>query len=423
MGDQMEIDPDLYGSSPQPTSHPLFAHREPPASLSSTKSFPYDGAWFTPVPHTASMRKGSKPSWIWAHGEELRDAKGRKHWRCNHCKTSKKTHINSCASNNNRANLHLQAAPHSLRPPKDAQFEDGVESIPTVVEMGNGKKVIVASLMSIFSIERFRLALIRWIVCMNICLSVVEDASFFNLMLSVNSGLSKYLVKSHTTIRRWIMDEFVIRKEQVKEKIRNSSGMIHISFNLWTSPNKKAIVAICAHYLDKTYEPQHILIGLKEVHGSHAGANVAEVMKPVLIEMIPLERLGFFQADNDSKCDTTIDSLLHDLRPDIKDPRSRRVRCLGHIINLVVQAFMKGCEVIDVEESGLSKSQQKRLLEEWRDKGFYSKLHNLVVFIRASPQRRGAFKALGIVTDDVKGFLNEGETNKGKQLVFIEFQN
>ena len=115
MGDQMEIDPDLYGSSPQPTSHPLFAPREPPASLSSTKSFAYDGAWFTPVSHTASIRKGSKPSWIWAHGDELRDAKGRKHGRCNHCKASKKTQINSCATNNNRANLHLQAAPNNLR--------------------------------------------------------------------------------------------------------------------------------------------------------------------------------------------------------------------------------------------------------------------------------------------------------------------
>ena len=51
MGDQMEIDPDLYGSSPQPTSHPLFAHREPPASLSSTKSFAYDGACLRPF-HT-----------------------------------------------------------------------------------------------------------------------------------------------------------------------------------------------------------------------------------------------------------------------------------------------------------------------------------------------------------------------------------
>jgi hypothetical protein len=132
------------------------AYREPPASLSSTKSFPYDGAWFTPVAHTTSTRKGSKPSWIWAYGEELRDTKSRKHWRYNLCKTSKKTQINSCASNTNRASLHLQAAPHNLRPPKSAQVEDDVEPIPTVVEMvENGKKTIVASLMSVFSIERF----------------------------------------------------------------------------------------------------------------------------------------------------------------------------------------------------------------------------------------------------------------------------
>ena len=156
MCDQMDIDPDLYESSPQPTSHPLFANREPPAFLSSTKSFSYGGAWFTPVTHTATMRKGSKPSWIWTYGDELRDAKGRKHWRCNLCKASRKTQINSCATNTNRASLHLQAAPHNLRPLKNAQVEDGVKSIPTVVEMmENGKRAIVASLMSVFSIKRF----------------------------------------------------------------------------------------------------------------------------------------------------------------------------------------------------------------------------------------------------------------------------
>jgi hypothetical protein len=79
-------------------------------------------------------------------------------------------------------------------------------------------------------------------------------------------------------------------------------------------------------------------------------------MKPILIEIIPLERLGFFQTDNDSKYDTIINSLLYNLRPNIKDPRSRRVRYLGHIINLVIQAFIKGYKVIDVEKSGLTKS-------------------------------------------------------------------
>jgi hypothetical protein len=65
----------------------------------------------------------------------------------------------------------------------------------------------------------------------NIYLSVVEDITFINLILSINPGFSKYFVKSYIIIRRWIMDEFVIRKEKVKKKIKDSSGMIYVSFN------------------------------------------------------------------------------------------------------------------------------------------------------------------------------------------------
>jgi hypothetical protein len=75
----MEIDSDLYGSSLQLTSYLLFARRESPASLLSTKSFLYDGAWFTPVLYTVFMRKGSKPSWIWAYREEFRNTKSKKY--------------------------------------------------------------------------------------------------------------------------------------------------------------------------------------------------------------------------------------------------------------------------------------------------------------------------------------------------------
>jgi hypothetical protein len=98
--------------------------------------------------------------------------------------------------------------------------------------MENNKKTIVALLMSVFFIKRFRLALIRWIMCINIYLSVIEDVSFFNLIFSVNSGLSKYLVKSYNMIRRWIMDEFAIYKEEVKKKIKDFNSIIYISFNL-----------------------------------------------------------------------------------------------------------------------------------------------------------------------------------------------
>jgi hypothetical protein len=68
--------------------------------------------------------------------------------------------------------------------------------------IGNDKKIIIALLISIFSIKRFRLILIRWIIYINIYLSIIEDTSFINLILSVNLGLNKYLVKSYITIRR-----------------------------------------------------------------------------------------------------------------------------------------------------------------------------------------------------------------------------
>jgi hypothetical protein len=53
-------------------------------------------------------------------------------------------------------------------------------------------------------------------------------------------------------------------------------------------------MVICAYYLDKAYEPQYILVDLKEVYRFHAGANIAEIMKLILIEMIFLKRLRFF---------------------------------------------------------------------------------------------------------------------------------
>jgi hypothetical protein len=180
---------------------------------------------------------------------------------------------------------------------------------------------------------------------MNIPLAVVEDDTFKALIGCLNDSLGKFLVKSHNTMRQWVLNEFEKRKGHIRDKIKASKGMVHVSFDLWTSPNKKAIMGMVAHYFNKDYNSQSTLIGLKEVLGSHKGANVAEVMIPIISDMIPIDRLGFFQADNNGRYNTVINAILARLRPDLKDPRSRRVRCLGHIINLVIQAFIKDCKI------------------------------------------------------------------------------
>src|SRR5262249_8003097 len=95
--------------------------------------------------------------------------------------------------------------------------------------------------------------------------------------------------------------------------------------------------------------------------------------------------------------DTSIQALVRDLLP--HETHTRRSRCLGHIINLAAKAFLLGsnCEAFEEEED--IAEQRVRQDEEdlaarqdrWRGRGPVGKFHNIVAFIRASPQRRNAF--------------------------------
>jgi hypothetical protein len=72
------------------------------------------------------------------------------------------------------------------------------------------------------------------------------------------------------------------------------------------------------------------------------------------------------------------------------------MRCFGHILNLVAQAFLYGDDAASFELQSEAYDMLERVeedLEHWRAKGPVRKLHNIVKFIRASPQRTEAFKA------------------------------
>ena len=96
------------------------------------------------------------------------------------------------------------------------------------------------------------------------------------------------------------------------------------------------------------------------------------------------------------------------MRPDIKKPESRRVRCLGHILNLAAKAFLFGKDADAFEEDTNCKRNNthiEKLRELWRKKGPIGKFHNLVLHIRITPQRREEFLDLlkGVVEKDLEG--------------------
>ena len=154
-------------------------------------------------------------------------------------------------------------------------------------------------------------------------------------------------------------------------------------------------------------EAQSVLIGMKRMVTRYEGKLIGKVITLVLeLYGIGPLNLGIFMADNAGTNDLAIEEVLRVLRPRVMVLEVRG-RCIAHIINLVAKAYLFGKDVeafsiiADVlDESNPDEDAMRVAQTHWRKKEAVGKLHNVVVFIRASPKRREWFKQ---VVDDEEG--------------------
>jgi hypothetical protein len=99
---------------------------------------------------------------------------------------------------------------------------------------------------------------------------------------------------------------------------------------------------VVIYYLDKDLINRSYLIDIRRINEAYTNENITKAVMPILIKMGILPKLGYFITDNDGRNDTYIRVILRKHRPNIKDPNSRRVRYLRHIINLAAKAFLFG---------------------------------------------------------------------------------
>lgn len=205
------------------------------------------------------------------------------------------------------------------------------------------------------------------------------------------------------------MNDFVAKKRQLKEDLCHSRSRISVSFDLWTSPNSSAILGVVGMWIDATGKRRLTVLGMRRVYGEHSGENLGSVILEVLEEYgIGGDEIGYFMLDNASSNDTAVEFILKELCPwmSSKQRRHRRLRCLGHIINLCCQAFLMGqnCERdIAKLEKHHQQGDYSKVEEHWKKFGCLGRLHNLVRYIRLTPQRREEFSAI-IMGGDLSEF-------------------
>jgi len=281
----------------------------------------------------------------------------------------------------------------------------------------------------------FRDAQLLMITRWRLPLNIVTWPEYQALLMAVNPAVEELLLHSGNTVVEDLDRAYTTHQKLIKQRLESTLSRIHFSMDVWSSPSRKAFIAIHAQWLDETYTLRKALLGLPNLRNSHAG----EAMAPHIMHAIEVfnvgRRIGYFTGDNDSKNDTCLRAIARQLSVEYGirfDPIRHRTRCGGHIINLSLQAFLfatseQGLQAAikqamdeandtsvaealqeefksNTSQKGKGNKQKAKARGDsagWRSIGAMGKLHNIAVFIRSSTIHGDVWdeissKALGI---------------------------
>lgn len=382
-------------STVPPTSTPSsLSLAQPPTVDFGPDTLSWEGVEWIRVERTVNKRRGVIPSPIWQWGSDYINVTDPTHhaWRCGLCVKQYLISFKQPAISN--TSRHLRTV-HNV------DFKTSApKRVIEEVEEGGVDQPQVKGLVQTINIDTFRFHLIRWIVERHIPFTVIEDVNFRLMLKSLNATASDHIDRTAQTVRNWTEDEFISARKVVQEEIlATAMSKIHISCDLWTSSNGYAICGIAAHFIGHQGRCQSVLLALKRMRAAHGGVEIANIIVEVLKQYDITHKLGVFVADNAEANDVAWREVLRQLHPE-RDPVASRSRCLGHIINLAAKSFLfgKNTDAFDaiVDSVNDSSSQDSEVMRkaqlEWRKRGPVGKVHNIITFIRASPQRKEAFR-------------------------------
>ncbi|KAF5227403.1 hypothetical protein FANTH_14776 [Fusarium anthophilum] len=339
----------------------------------------------SPVPakhtldHSLSDRAGkrakgrtNKSTWNEARGpyeergEKARDTSYHEIWYCKHCDSTKKP--NSITTNLSRARKHLRDF-HGIRVIEHVERSDlKKQQHGTITDLFGRQEERQASrdlteekyLANAINIPAFEEALARLLEVRNIAHTFIEYPEFHAVILSCNYMARDVLLGSRRAVPKLLKKTFAQHKQGLVKKLHNSlSSMVHFTIDMWTSSEQKAAYqAIMVHFVDaETRGVAQALLSLREFKGSHNGKLQANAFLEVVEEYDLRGKVGYFTMDNQDANDTMLDDIAKEI--DGLDPVARRLRCSGHIMNLIVQAFLfrsKAKKIQEDEREGIDEA-------------------------------------------------------------------
>ena len=224
-------------------------------------------------------RTRKRTAWVWNHmpdpdpGFLYSDQQGRIQWRCKYCPKiyleSGGTHI---------IITHLQGHNIYETSPRDIKTSRVQSSIQQALERAKEHEHKRRRIQPLINRDHFEQLYVRWTACCSISFRMVECVEFRALFQFIDDTVNDWLPQSHNTVKEWVVRTFELEKDHIKTSLLNALSKIHISCDLWTSPNSLAILGIVAHFITENGDLRHPVLALCELKEEHTRENISEVI-------------------------------------------------------------------------------------------------------------------------------------------------
>jgi hypothetical protein len=372
------------------------------------------------VQEASLARKGAKgrKSWIRSHGMFFIELNNQDQpignvWCCSRCDTKGRPEFFSVQATSSAAD-HLRkyvSAPgltnpstdsprfHRITPTSQSSPSDDDSAIDTHSCAPPKRPRLDQSMIPKAKVKAIQELSVGFVIDSDVPFTIFEHKFLKELFYRFDHELALQIPWSSSSITRELQRIFESKIDVIRAELGTALTKIHISFDLWTSPNRLSIMAVFAHFIDKVGYQQSRLLALRRQFGTHNGENLAHTLFGIVQQWEIGGRVGTIMSDNLKANDTCLSYFFRQLDPSIKaaDIKAHRMRCYGHILNLVARAFLFGKDADSFElESDINgmRGLAEQDLRHWRSKGPIGKLHNIVKFIRSSPQRSEYFKRI-----------------------------
>nr|XP_043630065.1 zinc finger BED domain-containing protein RICESLEEPER 1-like [Erigeron canadensis] len=270
---------------------------------------------------------------VWDHFTELVDHGGKKICRCNYCSedydyastfgsSMLMNHIKNCVSN-----------PYGQRQSKSKL------SFP-VTKVGNIRETKISLYSWRFDQQVASKSIVEMIIRDKLPFKFVENEGFRRCMELCQPAL---VIPSLSAIRHDCYGLLVDEKEKLKSILKESTLRVCLTTDTWTSVQRVNYMCLTAHFIDINWKLQKKVIDFFPI-SNLKGSDIGRAIELCLVNW-DLRNVFTVTANSASSNDTVVEYLTrHFVKRGnlcVLNGKWTHVRCINHIISLVVHDAMK----------------------------------------------------------------------------------